>query len=102
MLSSVAIAFVLFGIFLLATAQPSGAAGGRPLMIGDMIAHAAALDPAWLRAAFVFLLIGFGTKMGLAPLHSWKPDTYGEAPSLVGGLMSGALTNCAFLGLARF
>src|ERR1043166_578756 len=47
------------------------------------------------------MLIGYGTKMGLAPLHSWKPDTYGEAPSLVGGLMAGALTSCAFLGLAR-
>jgi hydrogenase-4 component F len=47
------------------------------------------------------MLIGFGTKMGLAPLHAWKPDTYGEAPSLVSGLMAGALTSCAFLGLAR-
>lgn len=101
MLSSVAIAFALLGIFLLATAQPSGAAGGRPLVIDDMLTHASALDPMWLRTAFVFMLIGFGTKMGVAPLHSWKPDTYGEAPSLVGGLMSGALTSCAFLGLAR-
>jgi hydrogenase-4 component F len=98
-LSSVGIAFALLGVFLLATAQPSGA--GRPLVLDDMIAHATALDPMWLRAAFVFMLIGFGTKMGLAPLHSWKPDTYGEAPSLVGGLMAGALTSCAFLGLAR-
>jgi hydrogenase-4 component F len=47
------------------------------------------------------MLIGFGTKMGLAPLHAWKPDTYGQAPSMVGGLMAGALTSCAFLGLAR-
>ena len=101
MLSSVGIAFALLGVFLLATAQPSGAAGGRPLILDDMIANARALDPVWLRAAFVFMLIGFGTKMGLAPLHSWKPDTYGEAPSLVGGLMAGALTSCAFLGLAR-
>jgi len=101
MLSSVAIAFALLGVFLLATAQPSGAVGGRPLVIDDMILRAAALDPVWLRAAFVFTLIGFGTKMGLAPMHSWKPDTYGEAPCLVGGLMSGALTSCAFLGLAR-
>ncbi len=100
-LSSVGIAFALLGVFLLATAQPSGAVGGRPLVLDDMIAHAGALDPLWLRAAFVFMLIGFGTKMGLAPLHSWKPDTYGEAPSLVGGLMAGALTSCAFLGLAR-
>lgn len=100
-LSSVGIAFALLGVFLLATSQPSGATGGRPLVLDDMLAHAAALDPVWLRAAFVFMLIGFGTKMGLAPLHSWKPDTYGEAPSLVGALMAGALTSCAFLGLAR-
>jgi hydrogenase-4 component F len=100
-LSSVGIALALLGVFLLATAQPSGANGGQPLLLDDLIAHATALDPVWLRAAFVFMLIGFGTKMGLAPLHSWKPDTYGEAPSLVGGLMAGALTACAFLGLAR-
>ena len=100
-LSSVAIAFALLGVFFLATAQPSGAAGGQPLVLDDMIAHAAALDRVWLRAGFVFILIGFGTKMGLAPLHAWKPDTYGEAPSLVSGLMAGALTSCAFLGLAR-
>lgn len=100
-LSSVGIAFALLGVFLLATAQPSGDAGGRPLVLEDMIAHAAMLDPVWLRTAFVFILIGFGTKMGVAPMHSWKPDTYGEAPSLVSGLMSGALTSCAFLGLAR-
>ena len=100
-LSSVGIAFALLGVFLLATAQPSGASGGRPLVLDDLIRHAGALDAAWLRAAFVFILIGYGTKMGLAPLHSWKPDTYGEAPSLVAGLMAGALTSCAFLGLAR-
>jgi hydrogenase-4 component F len=100
-LSSVGIAFALLGVFLLATAQPSGPMGGRPLVLDDLLANAAALDPVWLRAAFVFMLIGFGTKMGLAPLHAWKPDTYGEAPSLVGGLMAGALTSCAFVGLMR-
>jgi hydrogenase-4 component F len=98
-LSSVGIALALFGVFLLATAQPLGA--GRPLVLEDLVAHAGDLDAAWLRAAFVFLLVGFGTKMGLAPLHAWKPDTYGEAPGLVGGLMAGALTSCAFLGVAR-
>ena len=100
-LSSVGIAFALLGIFLLATAQPTGAEAGRPLVFGDMIQHAPQLDPAWLRAAFVFVAIGFGTKMGLAPMHAWKPDTYGEAPGHVAGLMAGALTSCAFLGLAR-
>jgi hydrogenase-4 component F len=100
-LSSVGIAFALLGTFLLATAQPV-AAGSRPLMLGDLVAGAHSLDHAWLRAAYIFALTGYGTKMGLAPLHWWKPDTYGEAPSLVAALMAGALTSCAFLGLARF
>ena len=99
LISSVGIALALLGIFFLATAQ-SGAAG-RPLLLPDLLAHARDLHPAWLHAAFLFLLAGFGTKMGLAPLHTWKPDTYGEAPSLVSGLMAGALTSCAFLGVAR-
>jgi len=100
-LSSVGIAFALLAVFLLATAQPVDGAS-RALLLPDLIAGASHLDPWWLRASFVFALAGFGTKMGLAPLHTWKPDTYGEAPSLVGGLMAGALTSCAFLGLARF
>lgn len=97
--SSVGIALALLGTFFLASAQ--GGDVGRPLLLPDLIAHARELHPAWLRAAFLFLLVGFGTKMGLAPMHTWKPDTYGEAPSLVGGLMAGALTSCAFLGVAR-
>jgi hydrogenase-4 component F len=96
-LSSVAIGLALLGTFFVAAAQTTG----RPLMLDDLITHARSIQPGLLRAAFVFLLVGFGTKMGLAPLHSWKPDTYGEAPSLVAGLMAGALTGCGFLGLAR-
>ncbi len=98
-ISSVAIALALLGIFFLATAQAGVA--GRPLLVPDLVAGARALQPAWLRAAFIFLLVGFGTKMGLAPMHTWKPDTYREAPGLVSGLMAGALTSCAFLGVAR-
>jgi hydrogenase-4 component F len=101
LLSSLGIALALLGTFFLATAQSSGVGNARPLVLEDLLATATHLHPAWLRAAFVFLLVGFGTKMGLAPLHGWKPDTYGEAPSLVGGLMASALTACAFLGVAR-
>lgn len=96
-LSSVGIGLALFGTFFLASAQVEG----RPLVLEDLLRHADTLQPGLLRGAFVFLLIGYGTKMGLAPLHAWKPDTYGEAPSLVAGLMAGALTSCAFLGLVR-
>jgi len=99
LISSVGIALALLGLFFLATAQTGVA--GRPLVLSDLLAHAHDLHPAWLHAAFLFLLVGFGTKMGLAPMHTWKPDTYGEAPSLVSGLMAGALTSCAFLGVAR-
>ena len=99
LISSVGIALALLGTFFLASAQRD--APGAPLILGDLIAHAHELQPAWLRAAFLFLLVGFGTKMGLAPMHTWKPDTYGEAPALVGGLMAGGLTSCAFLGVAR-
>lgn len=55
----------------------------------------------WLKAAFIFLLVGYGTKMGLAPLHNWLPDAHSQAPSLVSALLSGALLNCAFLGILR-
>ena len=96
-LSSVGIGLALLGTFFLASAQVQG----RPLVLEDLLRHAETLQPALLRGAFIFLLVGYGTKMGLAPLHAWKPDTYGEAPSLVAGLMAGALTSCAFLGLAR-
>jgi hydrogenase-4 component F len=98
-ISSVGIALALLGTFFLASAQVD--VPGRPLILPDLVQHARELRPAWLRAAFLFLLVGFGTKMGLAPMHTWKPDTYGEAPSLVSGLMAGALTSCAFLGVAR-
>lgn len=101
MLSSVGIALALLGTFFLATAQFAAPASDRPLVLADLLRHARQLHPSWLKAAFVFLLAGYGTKMGLAPLHSWKPDTYGEAPSLVGALMAGGLTSLAFLGVAR-
>lgn len=103
-ISSVGIALALLGTFFLATAQGdlgSGGGGLRPLVLEDLLTGAARLHPAWLKAAFIFLLVGYGTKLGLAPMHTWKPDTYGEAPALVAALMAGGLTSCAFLGIAR-
>jgi hydrogenase-4 component F len=60
------------------------------------------LSKPWLQAAFVLLLVGYGTKMGLAPMHTWKPDAYGEAPGLVGALLAGGVTTCAFVAILRF
>jgi len=97
---SLGIALALLGTFFLALA---GAAPGGPrsLLVGDLVRAGPALSKPWVRAAFVFLLVGYGTKMGLAPLHSWKPDAYGEAPGLLGALLSGGVTSFAFLALAR-
>jgi hydrogenase-4 component F len=66
-----------------------------------LVEHAGWLHVPLLKAAFLFFLVGYGTKMGLAPLHTWLPDAYSESPSLVSALLSGALENCAFLAILR-
>jgi hydrogenase-4 component F len=100
LLCSVGIALAMLGLLFVAYAGLHG--GGEPwLQIDEMLANATFLSKPWLRAGFVFLLVGFGAKMGLAPLHTWKPDAYGEAPGLVGGLLSGGLTSVAFLAILR-
>jgi hydrogenase-4 component F len=100
LVGSVGIALALLGSFFLAYASfheglPSS------LVFEDLLRHAPLLSKPWLHAAFVLLLVGYGTKMGLAPMHTWKPDAYGEAPGLVGALLAGGLTSCAFLALLR-
>jgi hydrogenase-4 component F len=97
---SVGIALALLGTFFVALA---GAApdGPRSLFVADLVAAGPLLSKPWVRAGFVFLLVGYGTKMGLAPLHSWKPDAYGEAPGTLGALLSGGVTSFAFVALCR-
>ena len=100
MICSVGIALAMLGILFIAYA---GLHGGSPinLQLDDLLGRAPTFSRPWLHAGFVFLLVGFGTKMGLAPLHSWKPDAYGEAPGLVGALLAGGLTSVAFLAILR-
>jgi hydrogenase-4 component F len=101
LIGSVGIALALFGSFFLAySALQSGM--GSSLLFEDLVREAPRLSIPWLHAAFVILLVGYGTKMGLAPMHTWKPDAYGEAPGLVGALLAGGLTNGAFLAILRF
>ena len=71
------------------------------LQLDRLLAEGPNLARPWVHAGFVFLLVGFGTKMGLAPLHAWKPDAYGEAPGMVGALLAGGLTSVAFLAILR-
>jgi hydrogenase-4 component F len=98
LICSVGIALALVGVFCLALA---GADVVQHLTVDAMAANAGALNLRWLKLAFIFLLVGYGTKMGLAPLHNWLPDAHSEAPSPVSALLSGALLNCAFIGILR-
>jgi len=101
LIGSVGVALALFGSFFLA--YSSVHAGLDPsLLFEDLVQHARQLSPPWLHSAFVVLLVGYGTKVGLAPMHTWKPDAYGEAPGVVGALLAGGLTTCAFCAILRF
>jgi hydrogenase-4 component F len=97
---SVGIALAMLGLLFVAYAALRG---GAPvsLLLDDLLIAGPLLSRPWLHAGFVFLLVGFGTKMGLAPLHAWKPDAYGEAPGLVGALLAGGLTSLAFMAVLR-
>jgi hydrogenase-4 component F len=97
----VGIALALLGNFFLAVAATPPDGGAPPLLLHELTARGGALNHDWLKVAFIFLIVGYGTKMGLAPLHTWLPDAHSEAPSVVSALLSGALLNCAFLGILR-
>lgn len=97
---SVGIALALLGCFFI-TLSIDIAEIDVPLTFSSLNRVAAQLDPVWLKAGFIFIVIGFGTKMGLAPMHTWLPDAHSQAPSPASALLSGALLNCAFLGIYK-
>lgn len=94
---SVGIAIAFVGVLLLVIAQIS-----EPSLSYDAVLQSIAqVNPFWMKVSFVFMLIGFGTKLGLAPMHFWLPDAHSEAPAPVSALLSGALLNTALLPLLR-
>jgi hydrogenase-4 component F len=100
---SVGIGFALFGIILTYFSALHVVPGsGNALNWTSLMLVAKDLDPVVLKLAFVFILVGFGTKAGLAPLHTWKPDAYGEAPAPISALMAAGLVNVALYSLMRF
>ena len=100
LMNSVGIALALLGIFCTALASMGGGAD-ISLSVKELVVHGANLDSAWVRAGFLLAMVGYGTKMGLAPLHSWLPDAHGEAPATISALLSGATLNAAFLAILR-
>jgi hydrogenase-4 component F len=102
-LGSVGIALALFGTILVyLAARPVMGEGTDAMVWTALIQHASAFDPSLLNVAFIFLLLGYGTKVGLAPLHAWLPDAHAEGPTPVSAVLSGLLLNVALYALLRF
>jgi hydrogenase-4 component F len=102
-LGSVGIALALFGTILVyMAARPVIGEGSDAMIWTVLIEHVAAFDSSLLNVAFVFLLLGYGTKVGLAPLHAWLPDAHAEGPTPISAVLSGLLLNVALYALLRF
>jgi hydrogenase-4 component F len=103
MICTVGVAFGLYGTILVYSdavnflQHPESA-----ILWTEIVKNAQALDPTLLKMAFVFVLIGFGTKAGIFPMHAWLPDAHSEAPSPVSAMLSGVLLNCALFVVLRF
>ena len=100
LICSVGIALALLGCFFITLSMDIGHIDAA-LSFTSLNQVATQLDPLWLKVGFIFVVIGFGTKMGLAPMHTWLPDAHSQAPSPASALLSGALLNCAFLGIYK-
>ncbi len=100
LICSVGIALALLGSVLIDFSMEVGGVD-VPVTFSSLTEVAPRLDPLWLKTGFVFILVGYGTKMGLAPMHTWLPDAHSEAPSPASALLSGVLLNCAYLGIFK-
>jgi hydrogenase-4 component F len=94
------ISLSLLGSFCLGYASLHGGGSGD-LTFAALTAQGVALSRTWVLIAWVLILVGYGTKMGLAPMHTWKPDAYGEAPGIVGAMLAGGSTTVAFTAILR-
>ena len=102
-LGSVGIALALFGTILVYMAARPVVGEGLDAMVWTVLVDKVArFDPALLNVAFVFLLLGYGTKVGLAPLHAWLPDAHAEGPTPISAVLSGLLLNVALYAVLRF
>lgn len=102
-LGSVGIALAFFGTILVYLVAQEVLGEGLPAMAWDlMVKESAKFDPKLLSLAFVFLLVGYGTKVGLAPFHAWLPDAHAEGPTPISAVLSGLLLNVALYALLRF
>ncbi len=102
-LGSVGIALALFGTILVyLAAEPVLGEGYNAMVWTTLLRHAAEFSPRLLNVAFVFLMLGYGTKVGLAPMHAWLPDAHAEGPTPISAVLSGLLLNVALYAILRF
>ncbi|MGD0564372.1 MAG: hydrogenase 4 subunit F [Roseiarcus sp.] len=102
-LGSVGIALALFGTILVyMAARPIVGEGLDGMVWTTLIKRVPEFEPALLNLAFVFLMLGYGTKVGLAPLHAWLPDAHAEGPTPISAVLSGLLLNVALYAVLRF
>lgn len=103
LICSVGLAFALYGTILTySNAFSMVQDAHRAMLWTELIKMAHQLDPQMMKLAFVFVLIGFGTKAGLVPMHTWLPDAHSEAPSPASALLSGVLLKCALFAMVRY
>ena len=103
MICSVGIALALLGTFLLCgAARAAEGSGASPLLWTELSRAAPHMAARPVKLAFLFLLVGYGTKAGLAPMHTWLPDAHSQAPTPVSAVLSGVLLNCALYCISRF
>ncbi|MEK4035758.1 hydrogenase 4 subunit F [Methylocystis sp. IM3] len=102
-LGSVGIALALFGTILVyMAAEPVLGQGYDAMVWSSLMQQAAHFSPRLLNVAFVFLMLGYGTKVGLAPMHAWLPDAHAEGPTPISAVLSGLLLNVALYAVLRF
>jgi hydrogenase-4 component F len=103
-IGSAGIALALFGTVLayFAAVPVLGEHADKAFYWSSLVAVADKCQPAAMRLAFIMVLIGYGTKAGIAPMHTWKPDAYAEAPVPSAALLGAASINCAIYGIMRF
>lgn len=101
-LCTVSITFALLGIFIIYYASVVTLGGHGTMNWTELRDIAEKLNPATVKLAFIFILLGYGAKAGIAPVHNWLPDAHSQAPTPISALLSGVLLKCAFLGILRY
>jgi hydrogenase-4 component F len=102
LICSIGIAFAFMGTIMTVSAARNMQASDTGYLFSQLIAHPNLIDPKLMLFAFIFITVGFGTKAGLSPMHTWLPDAHSQAPTPVSAVFSGVMLNCALFCIMRY